>query len=1066
MVTLFLSNMQLPVVESLAVPGSLSSELLVNRRKSPALWRYDLSHDDHQSKTVIPSTHQQQQQQQPSQVISVLRPPEVMSPVGGWPQLYAAIANGADAIYVGLTAFSARARASNFDPCTELPEAVATCHQHGVKLYVALNTLVFAHELVEVEELIRQCDKANVDALIVQDLGVARLARRIAPDLELHASTQQTITSADGATFVAEWMGSTRVVLGRELSMDEIASVASSLHESFEQQQQQQQQQQSSPGTNLPTAPVEVEAFVHGALCVSYSGQCFSSEFAGGRSANRGQCAQACRLPYGLIDNGVLTNLGDITYLLSPQDLCGLDHVPRMVRAGVACLKIEGRLKDAAYVAATTRAYRNAVDKAWKEYQEEIIISVDRDTTTIPSSVAQRRLSLPDETVSKEELAQLFSRGQDENHDGLSSGFFDGSRHQELVRGRSPRHRGVHIGRVIEGTSCKNGLVLALDEQSDQIDDNQILLQVKRGDGLVVDRGLAQDEELGGPVFDIHPMSQLYEGRRVVQIRFSKAVEKKWKQLDEEARRLGSHEPQHAPLGAHVWKTSDATVDKKMKRLTEAAPPKLEKLAHVKVEGTIGSSLVVTIEDDATGYKGSSKSDGVLQPAEKKGLDSKDIRKAIGLLGNTEWVLASDADGNASIDTSGLDAQAWCPASWIKEARRNAIEDLQAQFDPPPASSDNDRLAINADLKSHGSTSVTEELLEKFSNGSEAYNTMANELNAKFSVLARNLAQVETICDMIDSGRANGVDEIMVDFLEVEGMREAVDRIRQTPSIKVIVASPRIIKPGESGIWRTLLRLEPDGLLVRSTGLLHRMMELGGQGAEIDVGVSQIEGEANESISSQHVVIIPELIGDFSLNVANPLTAWELLTYGCSRVTASYDLNANGITELLESMGNGISGAAKIEVVAHSHLPIFHTEHCVFARFLTKGNSYVDCGHACTHHNVHLRDQNGADNLVLADLGCRNTVLGSEAQSGIHSLKEWRAAGADRFRIELVDEGPQDVELIIGGYLSVLDGELRAGEVWESLKTVRDSNGRAGGVSYGSLRNSPVRRAGELEEAI
>ena len=372
---------------------------------------------------------------------------------------------------------------------------------------------------------------------------------------------------------------------------------------------------------------------------------------------------------------------------------------------------------------------------------------------------------------------------------------------------------------------------------------------------------------------------------------------------------------------------------------------------------------------------------------------------------------------------------------------------------------------------SERTSSVTEELLESFSHSISDDETIdgdssENTATAKLSVLARDLAQVNTICDMIDRGDADGIDEIMVDFLEIDGMRDAVNRIRATPSIKVVVASPRIIKPGEAGIWRTLLRLEPDGLLVRSTGLLHRMMQMGGEGAEIDVGVSQLEGEEDTTNNQEFVVTIPELIGDFSLNVANPLTAWELLTYGCNRVTASYDLNANGITALLESMGNGPLGAAKVEVVAHAHLPIFHTEHCVFARFLTKGNSYLDCGHACTNHNVHLRDEKGADNLVLADLGCRNTVFGSEAQSGVHSLKEWATAGASRFRVELVDEGAEDVELIIGGYLSVLDGEQRPSYVWEDLKNVRDSNGRAGGVSYGSLRNSPVRRAGELQESL
>lgn len=230
----------------------------------------------------------------------------------------------------------------------------------------------------------------------------------------------------------------------------------------------------------------------------------------------------------------------------------------------------------------------------------------------------------------------------------------------------------------------------------------------------------------------------------------------------------------------------------------------------------------------------------------------------------------------------------------------------------------------------------------------------------RISVLARNYAQVDIVCRMVERGEIDRIDEVIVDFLEVDGMKDAVEKIRRTGRVKAIVASPRVIKPGESGIWRTLLRLEADGLLVRSTGLLHRMMKLGGSGCTVDV-------EASIATKQQgRTVVIPELIGDFSLNVANPLSAWELLTYGCSRVTASYDLNANGITELLAEMETILEGAAsKIEIVAHTHLPIFHTEHCVFARFLSNGNSYLDCGHACTRHSVHLRDQTGSDNLVL-----------------------------------------------------------------------------------------------------
>jgi len=954
---------------------------LINRRKSPALWRDDLTLSSNTN------AHAKEAYAGPK------RPPEVMAPCGGFPQLKAAIANGADSVYLGLSAFSARARAANFSP-SELNEAVKLAHKFGVKVYVAMNVLVFQGELEEVAEWIQVCDDANVDALIVQDIGVTKLAQKIAPNLEIHASTQQTVTNTDGVMYAKDRGGATRVVLSRELSVEEIKAVTRDLAVMGEDE-------------------VEVETFVHGALCVSYSGQCFSSEAWGGRSANRGQCAQACRLPYGLIQNGELVDLQDMSYLLSPQDLCGLEQVENLIRAGVSCLKIEGRLKDENYVAATTRAYRNAVDAAWEK-----ILKERGDEDGIASGRARALESF--ESVSKQELAQIFSRGQDEENDGLTSGFFEGSQHQMLVRGRSPRNRGIHVGRVAAGTSPYNGLIIASDGFANTL---------KRGDGIVVDRGMPQEEELGGPLFDVQDMD---DGTTL--LRFSNGVEKVWKNTDDASRRgMGSRKPL-APPGAHIWKTSDAVVDKKMKKLIEASPPKV--FSRVEVTGEIGTRVTVRIHDLITGIVGVGESEGVLVEPEQKGIDEKSVRKAIGTLGNTEWKLPEDGSG---VDLSGLEMNAWCPISWVKKARQRAVEDLTEQGGSDTTEKE---VEFSDDIHLHNShADVVKSVIDESTKGKDDIYSSGTTL----SVLARDQKQVEALCEMIDSGFSVG--EVIIDFLEVDGMRDAVATVRKCEGAKVVLATPRIIKPGEEGIWKTLLRLEPDGLLIRSSGLVHKLQTLGGCGATVDVG-------------GEMMVKIPELIGDFSLNAINTVTSSELLDYGgLSRLTAGYDLNANSITELAKAMHGA---ATKLEVIAHTHLPIFHTEHCVFARFLSKGNSYTDCGHVCTNNKIHLRDQSGKDNLVLADMGCRNTVFSAEAQSGIHSLKEWAEAGVGWVRIELVDEGEHDVKTIVKGYLDVLSGKERAGTVWEALKDIRDSNGRTGGVSHGSLRNTSERRAGEL----
>src|SRR2546423_5615371 len=236
------------------------------------------------------------------------RKPEIMSPAGYWPQLQAAIEAGADAVYFGLKHFTARAKVGfGLD---ELPEVMRTLHRRGVKGYITFNTLVFNHELDEAARALASIAEAGADAIIVQDIGVVRMAKQIAPDLEIHGSTQMSVTSAPGVR-LAQSFGATRVTLARELSLDEVRAIREQ-------------------------TDCELEIFVHGALCVAYSGQCFSSEAWGGRSANRGQCAQACRLPYEMIVDGKLQPLADARYLLSPGDLYVLHQVPEIVAIGVS----------------------------------------------------------------------------------------------------------------------------------------------------------------------------------------------------------------------------------------------------------------------------------------------------------------------------------------------------------------------------------------------------------------------------------------------------------------------------------------------------------------------------------------------------------------------------------------------------------------------------------------------------------------------------------------------------------------------------------------------------------
>ncbi len=293
--------------------------------------------------------------------------PEILSPAGHWPQLHAAIEAGADAVYFGLTHFTARAKVGF--TLAELPEAMRTLHRRGVKGYVTFNTLVFDYELQDAARGLAAIAEAGADAIIVQDLAVVKLAREIAPELEIHGSTQMSITSVEGVR-VAQSLGASRVMLARELSLDEIRAIRAE-------------------------TDCGLEIFVHGALCVSYSGQCFSSEAWGGRSANRGQCAQACRLPYEMLVDGDVQPLGDARYLLSPGDLYALDQIPEIVASASRRLKIEGRYKDADYVALTTRAYRKAWTMRGQACDLPLIARRSRKAATRTSLFARPRPLFP-----------------------------------------------------------------------------------------------------------------------------------------------------------------------------------------------------------------------------------------------------------------------------------------------------------------------------------------------------------------------------------------------------------------------------------------------------------------------------------------------------------------------------------------------------------------------------------------------------------------------------------------------------------------------------------------------
>lgn len=808
-----------------------------------------------------------------------------MSPAGYWPQLRAAVEAGADAVYFGLHHFSARAKVGfSLD---ELPEVMRTLHTRGVRGYVTFNTLVFEHEIEEAGQAIAAIARAGADALIVQDLGITRLAHQIAPDIELHASTQMSITDARGVR-LAQSLGIDRVTLARELSLPEVAAI--------------------SAETDCP-----IEIFVHGALCVAYSGQCFSSEAWGGRSANRGQCAQACRLPYGMVVDGkIQEGMGDARYLLSPGDLYALRQIPEIVKIGVAALKIEGRYKDAEYVALTTRAYRQAVDEAW---------------AGLPLSIGAKE---------ELQLEQVYSRG-------LGPHFLTGTNHQAVVKGRAPRHRGVCMGRVVSVDF--NGLTVETSEAHE-------IAPLKSGDGIVFDAAdwrSPQEPEEGGRIFETLPQ---LDG--TVVLRFGN----------------GAVRFQRIRVGDLVWRTSDPDMERVTRPYTQATTPVHKQAVNVRVLAHVGQRLIA--EWSLADARVVVESSTVLESAQNHALTSDSLREQFGRLGNTPYRLA-----DIEVEFTGAP---FAPVSLLNQLRREAVAKLESLQSAPRVGRVNDPLPMPT---AHPVSSAG-----------------VPELH----VLVRTPEQLTAALELDPAS-------ITLDYLDLYGLRPSVERIKAT-GIPVRVASPRVLKPGESRILNFLVSLDCP-IVVRSGGILEALR------------------------GSDH----PPLIGDFSLNAANSLSADAYLELGLARLTPTHDLNADQIAELARH-----AGPERLEVIAYQHLPVFHTEHCVFCRFLSTGTSYRDCGRPCEKHRVALRDQSGRSHPLMADVGCRNTVFGAEAQEASAHLDEWRRAGIRHFRLEFVHESGEQLSRVYRAFDSALQGRSTFVELARELREIAPE-----GTTEGSL---------------
>ncbi|HEU5396054.1 MAG TPA: U32 family peptidase [Verrucomicrobiae bacterium] len=837
--------------------------------------------------------------------------PELLSPAGDWECARAAVENGADAIYFGLEKFNARMRANNFT-VADLPKLMEFLHRRGVRGYVTFNTLVFENELAQAENYLRSIIAAGVDAAIVQDVGICRLIRRLSPDFPIHASTQMTVTSAGGVEFARD-LGCNLVVLARECSLAEIEKINAALD------------------PRHATLPLDV--FVHGALCVAYSGQCLTSESLGGRSANRGECAQACRMPYELISDGNPVSLGDRKYLLSPQDLAGLEVLPDLARAGVASLKIEGRLKSAEYVANITRIYRQALDN-------------------LRSPAPAARPSSPDPRHFHYDLEMAFSRG-------LHTGWFRGINNQELVHARFGKKRGVFLGEINKVERHRVSLRLQAPLQP--------------GDGVVFDAGNPEITEEGGRIYELQNRGSdtwLSFGRD--DIDFSRV---------------------HA--GDKLWKTSDPQLDRRLRQSFSGDEPKFQRPVRAEIHGIAGKPLTLIVHDEF-GHVARADSAMPLTPAEKQPLTTGRLREQLGRLGGTPFRLEQ-------LDNQ-LAGNLHLPVSELNRLRRDAIAELDRQRALPKRWQVSELRSGNSGLECNPSTPEISASPVPSPRTPDAKSQTPNLV-----VLVRTLPQLEAALRC-------GVETIYCEFEDPKKYRDAVairdkwhgtsdkcptalsSPVTRHPS-QLFVAPPRIFKTGEEWILQQVRSSNADGYLVRNYDHLKYFAGC-------------------------------RMRGDYSLNIANRISAdYFKNQFGLESVTASYDLNFQQLEALLRG-----APTEWFEVTIHQHMPMFHMEHCVFCAFLSTGTDYRNCGRPCDRHEVRLRDRVGAEHVLKADAGCRNTVFNSQTQTGAEYVDRMLDLGVRNFRVEFLQEPPGQVESVIAKYRQLLRGEISGTQLWKELR--------------------------------
>lgn len=792
---------------------------------------------------------------------------ELLLPVGNMQMAAAAVHNGADAIYIGMPGFNARGRSHDHE-WNDLKEIIDFCHLFGVKVHLAFNILIFQSEIKKAIETLDQAMKLSPDAFIVQDLGLVNLINKRYPKMTVHASTQMTVTNSDAISLLSD-LDIERFVLGRENSIEEIKKIRSATDK-------------------------ELEVFVHGALCVAYSGQCFTSEALGGRSANRGQCAQSCRFSYELFVDDKRKDTKNLEYLVSPQDLCGIDHVPLLQDLGIESFKIEGRLKSPEFVATTAKQYAEKLKKP------------DSDTKG-----------------AKQKMQIAYSRG-------FYPGWLNGVAHQELVRGDYQNHRGLEIGSL---NSIKANEVTITSSYP-----------LQAGDGLLFTGAL---EPVGAKIFSIESNKKIGE-ESILTIKLLKSSELKKIQR-----------------GMKVFLNSSDQLRAEVKKSVQDQDQLKRIPIDINYKATLGQPLKLIASDGINIIELSSGS--ILEESKSRALTKEDLNQAFSKLGRSIYKLNS-LEGV-------IESELFLNSKELKNLKNSMISELskkRTELSP---------LSPIQDIE-----------IQEFNNSSKAK-------AAKLTLLLRKASQLTYLLE--NTIEFDFIDKIILDFEFGKDYFSSV-KLAKEKGIKIGIATTRILKPGEYHNFKLIERCNPDGILIRNLGALHYFKD-----------------------SSF------ELWGDFSLNCANSETAKYLLGKGLQSICASYDMNIDELNLMLKHCDS-----SAVEITIHQYMPEFHMEHCVFAAFLSDGNSFRDCGKPCEKHEVYLKDMYGNRHEIKADQECRNTMFKAEANSTVKFIETWKELGVYAFRFECLHEEGHELLRKISLYCELLEGKIGTDDLYQKLGSI------------------------------